>query len=182
MLLAQPTTGVLCALLVLAAVIDCRSYRIPNWLTVSGAAFGLICNALTSASANSGLLTSAGGLVFGFAIMLQLYLLRIAGAGDVKLMAMVGAFLGFWSTLPAVAFIFVTGGIAALAFALWRGVLGRLIGNAKTAAQNIAFAAIGGVRYAPSIDPGKSVGRLPYGVSIAAGTIAYLVCKQLGYA
>src|SRR4051812_2974354 len=44
MLATDPRTGVLFVLLIIASVTDYRTYRIPNWLTLSGIAFGLIYN------------------------------------------------------------------------------------------------------------------------------------------
>src|SRR6478609_3396922 len=44
MLVTDPRTGVLIGLLVVAAISDWRTYRIPNWLTGGGLVFGLVCN------------------------------------------------------------------------------------------------------------------------------------------
>lgn len=180
MLATEPRTGVLVALLIVAGVIDYRTYRIPNWLTVSGAVFGLLYSAL-GANVHQGFLWSLGGLALGLLMMLPMYALRVMGAGDVKLMAMVGTFLGYTGTPLAILCTFIAGGIAALGFALCRGVLGRMLVNIKDIASTAAFSVFGGMQPNLAMGPGASIGRLPYGVSIAVGTIGYVLANQLGY-
>ncbi|NEX61038.1 A24 family peptidase [Noviherbaspirillum galbum] len=181
MLLADLRTDVLMALLIVAAVIDFRTYRIPNWLTMSGALFGLAYSIAVPFSPQAGFLSSLGGLAIGLAIMLPMYVLRVTGAGDVKLIAMSGTFLGAGGVLPAIVCSFVVGGMAALGVALFRRSLGRMITNIKNISQSAAFYASGGMLPNMQVAPGASVGRLPYAVSIAVGTIAYLVARQLGF-
>ena len=182
MLIKDPRTGVLFILLAIAAVSDYRSYKIPNWLTVSGMVFGLIYSVAAPFSIHLGFFWAVGGLLLGFLIMLPLYALGVMGAGDVKLMAMVGAFLGVSDVWHAVIFSFIVGGIAALGFALYNKALLRMLGNVKSVAQMMMMSAIGGFRPDVQIEASKSVGKLPYGVSISVGTVAYVVAKQLGYA
>ena len=182
MLVKEPRTAVLFVLLVIASVSDYRTHKIPNWLTAGGIVFALIYSAAVPFSRDHGFLWALGGLLLGFVIMLPCYLLRIMGAGDVKLMAMVGAFLGVTDILPAVIFSFITGGIAALVFALYNKALLRMLGNVKNVSQMMMLSAIGGFRPDVQIEAGKSVGKLPYGICISIGTITYLVGKQLGFA
>lgn len=178
MLVTHPGTGPLMALLVLAAVIDWRSYRIPNWLTVTGAVYGLLFNAVHATSMAGGLATAAIGLFAGLLLMLPLYVIRVLGAGDVKLMAMVGASLGAVATLKAALLIFIVGGIAAIAFAVSHRAVGRLGANVRGIVESMVLPGIALWRPGRS---GASVGRLPYGVSISAGTIAFLAARQLGF-
>ncbi len=182
LLVTDARTGVLFVLLIGASVSDYRSYRIPNWLTFSGAAFGLVYNTAVPLFPHAGFLWAFEGLLLGFLIMLPFYALRAMGAGDVKLMAMVGAFLGVSDTFHAAIFSFIVGGVAALAFALSHKALGRMASNIKNIAQDVMLSAIGGIRPDARIEASQSVGRLPYGVSISIGTIGYVVAKQLGYA
>lgn len=181
MLLTDPRTGVLFILLTIAAVIDARTYKIPNWLTGGGAGFALIYSAMTHPTPQHGLLWALAGLAIGFVIMLPLFALRVMGAGDVKLMAMVGAFLGYPDTFYAVLAIFMVGGFAALAFAIYHGMLGRLFENLKTTTGIMLLSAMTGMRPQAVTEESKSIGKLPYGVSIAVGTIGYVTGKQLGY-
>jgi prepilin peptidase CpaA len=182
MLIKEPRTGLLATVLVIASISDYRTYQIPNWLTVSGIVFGLIYSMLVPFSINHGFLWAFGGLFVGFFILLPLYALGVMGAGDVKLMAMVGAFLGVTDTLYAVLFSFIAGGLAALVFAVFNKALLRMLVNVKSAAQMMMMSAIGGFKPDIQIEASKSVGKLPYGICISIGTVAYVVAKQLGYA
>lgn len=181
MLVTDPRTGVLIALLIVAAASDWRVYRIPNWLTASGTAFGLIYNTAVPMSTHTGFLWAFDGLLLGLLMMLPLYALKAMGAGDVKLIAMVGAFLGVPGIFFAVIFTFIVGGVAALGFALFNRALGRMLGNVKNLVQIMMLSAIGGFKPDTHIDASKSVGKLPYGVSIGIGTTGFLVARQLGY-
>jgi prepilin peptidase CpaA len=182
MLLSDPRYSILFALLVAASISDCRHYKIPNWLTFGGSAFALIYSALIPFSPHLGFGWSMGGFALGLSLMLPLYLLGMMGAGDVKLMAMVGAFLGMTNTLYALLFVFVSGGLAALVYALWHQSLLRMAGNIKLTLTSLLFSTMGGLR--PQMTPlcNNSVGKLPYAVSITLGTTAFLIANQLGYA
>ena len=182
MLLINPRYSILFALLLVASISDCRSYKIPNWLTFGGSAFALIYSVFIPFSPQLGFGWSLGGFALGLCFMLPLYMLGIMGAGDVKLMAMVGAFLGMTHTVYAVLFVFVAGGLAALVYALWNRSLLRMASNVKLSLTALLFSTMGGLR--PQMTPldNLSVGKLPYAVSITFGTTAFLIAHQLGYA
>jgi prepilin peptidase CpaA len=181
-LLASPRDLVLIALLALAAVIDWRTYRIPNWLSLSGTVFGLGYATLSGPAWSTGLLLAAAGLGAGLLVLLPVYALRVMGAGDVKLMAMVGAIVGFPDILHALLYTLIAGGVAAIGFALYRRTFRRMSSNVADIVQTMAFAAVAGFRSDPALAAPTSVGRLPYGVCIAAGTIAWLIARLLGLA
>jgi len=178
MLALHPLSGVLMLLLVVAAVVDCRRMRIPNWITVPGMLYGLGWHTFSGASAAGGGAFSAAGLAGGLIVLLPLYALRVLGAGDVKLMAAVGAFLGLAATLKAVLFVFVVGGVLAIAYAAWHGALARMFANLRFILTGWLIPATGGWRSAASA---PSVGKLPYGIGICGGTVAFLVSRQLGW-
>ena len=180
-LATDPRMVVLCSLLIVAAVIDCRSYKIPNWLTVGGATFALIYSAVVPFSAQVGFLWALGGLALGFIFLLPGYALGVMGAGDVKLMAMAGAFLGVSDTFSAVIATFIVGGIAALVYALFQRAFVRMFSNVKNITQTMLVSAVVGFRPDVRIDASHSVGKMPYGVSISIGTIGYVVARQLGF-
>ena len=173
---------VLFVLLVIASVSDYRTYRIPNWLTFGGAIFALVYKTVIAVSPPEAFLQAFGGLFLGFLIMLPAYALGVMGAGDVKLMAMVGAFLGVHETLQAVLFAFIVGGIAALGFAFLRGKLGCMLSNARVAVFGMVASTFAGFRPSARIEAGQSIGKLPYGICISIGTMGYVLGRQLGYA
>lgn len=80
-----------------ALVCDLRTRRLPNWLTVPGLAAGLGYHFVTGGW--HGLLLSIAGFATGFSILLVLWLMGGSGAGDVKLMGALGAWLGALMTV-----------------------------------------------------------------------------------
>lgn len=181
MLLTEPRIALLLLLLTTAAVIDYRTYRIPNWLTFFGATIGLAINTILPTMLHQGFWWAATGLLIGFFLALPLYLLRVMGAGDVKLIAMVGAFLGGSGIFYAVLCIFITGGVAAIVFGLSKKLFTPMLVNIKAVLQQAVLSGIGGMTPALEIKTSQSVGKLPYGVSIALGTLFYVIANQLGF-
>lgn len=175
MLLLEPRTGVLVAALVAAAWADVKSRRIPNELVFGGMAVALAYGAIAPAGNLPGALA---GLAVGLALLLPFHLLRAMGAGDVKLMAMAGAFLGFPDALFAVLATFLAGGAMAVAVALRNGSLRRMLANLSLM---VLGAAGGGGMRPTTADAKSSAGSLPYGVAIAGGTIGFIVLRQLGF-
>jgi len=171
----------LLVLLVTAAVSDLRTYRIPNWLTFGGMAFALIYGTFAARTPLVGATHALGGLGTGLLIMLPFYALGIMGAGDVKLMAMVGAFVGPYQTLWAILFTCIAGGAAALIVAMHRRRLGHMLVNVKDTVNGIAMSGIAGLRPNGTIDMQQSIGKLPYGICICVGTISQVLAHQLGY-
>lgn len=143
------------------AVVDLRTRRIPNRLALTGAVCGLASN-LASAGA-PGALISGAGLLVGLAAFLPFYLLRGMGAGDVKAMAAIGAFVGAKGTLVAAGWTLVAGGIAALLIVATRWALPLLVSAAGGGAA--------GRRPTPDVRSR----RFAYGLPIACGTIASLL-------
>jgi prepilin peptidase CpaA len=167
-------------LLVFAAVVfDVRSHRIPNWLVFSGLLIGVAFH--TFLSYGSGLGYALKGAAVSFGLFLPLYMLRGMGAGDVKLMAMVGAFLGPASALGAVLTTLVAGGVLAIGAALWKGALPMLLANVRFMLSRAAVKAVsgagGGIEAAPT-----SAGTLPYAVAIAGGTFIQVMLARSGHA
>lgn len=166
---AEPRIALLLAMLAVATWTDARTFRIPNWLTYGGALLALISAAASGLPAT---LTALAGLAVGLAALLPLRLLRLLGAGDVKLMAAAGAFLGPVDVLYAVVLTFVAGGVLALAWSLWQRRMGRLMRNLHGAAL---AASLG---HMPQLQQ-VTVGRLPYGIAICIGTFAWLAIRLM---
>jgi len=157
--------------LVAVTLADTATQRIPNLLTVSGAVVGLVLN--FSRGGTSGVLMGGAGLLTGLAIFLPFYLARGFGAGDVKAMGAVGAFLGPTGVLLAAAWTLVAGAVGALLLLLvrrehsaLRSLAGRWMWRAYAAyttgrAEPLAVVGPG--------DPARR--RFPYGLAIACGTV-----------
>jgi prepilin peptidase CpaA len=76
----------------LCAIIDYRTQRIPNWLTMPAAICGLAYSAL--APGGAGIAWSLAGFVVGLALLILPWLLGGGGMGDVKMLAALGTWLG----------------------------------------------------------------------------------------
>ena len=116
--------GIKLALVVLvasAAWMDLSTRRIPNWITIPGAAAGVVLQSLYGGL--HGTLAALAGACAGFAIFILIYIAGGIGAGDVKLFAAVGALVGPQSL--AVVFV-ITGLLGGVAGAVRAAYLRRL--------------------------------------------------------
>lgn len=158
-------------MVVIAAVTDIGSRRIPNMLVVSGLIIALIMQVFlpVAGSWHSWLY----GTLTGLFLFLPFYVLRGMGAGDVKLMAATGAFVGPLMALKIGLATFIIGGIWSLIVIVSKGKLRETWSNVL-AMLLPALTRAGGV---PAELPGPSVGRIPYGVVIALGTLTMLYLK-----
>src|SRR5882672_214060 len=107
-----------CVTLIVAAYIDGKQLRVPNWITFPMVLSGLAYNLGTSGW--EGLTAALFGMVVGLACLLPLYSVGGMGAGDVKLMAGIGAWLGASITIAAFGVSTVVGGVMAIAMVLKR--------------------------------------------------------------
>jgi prepilin peptidase CpaA len=156
----------LVTIVVAATIFDIRYRRIPNWLVATGTAGALAFHAL--APAGSGALFSLSGMALGLAAFLPFYVIGVMGAGDVKLMGMVGVFLGAASTFQAALATLVAGGILAVAVAVRTGVMTQLVLNVRSIVGSTVFGTLNGTAPDPKQMP--SIGKMPYALAIAAGT------------
>lgn len=160
-------------LLVTASVLDAQTQKIPNWLTVPFIigpvlGFGLI-------DGTAGILFSIKGLGLGLGLLLIPWLMGGMGAGDVKLMAAVGALTGAERVFWAFACTAILGGVYALgALLVDKRRRRNLVAKLKT-----LFLA-GEVISIPS-EKDQPVQKIPYGVAIAVGTFSSLILEAAGY-
>lgn len=157
------TIAVLTGGLVTAAAIDMRTRRIPNELTAAMSGLGLALAA--TGISGIGLGAALVGCALGLALMMPGYMLGATGAGDVKLMAAVGALVGPGLVVTAFLFTAVAGGVLAVAVAARRGRMaaalantGRLIASPAGAKREIRSAgAAHRFAYAPAIAAGSVI-------------------------
>jgi prepilin peptidase CpaA len=184
----------LATVLVAACVQDLRRRRIPNRLILVGLAAAVVWQALGAEGrwAFDADRPGAVGLVGGGAALLAmlvgffpLYALRIMGAGDVKLLAVVAAFFGAsadaWLQLPALALcVLVAGGVLSVARMAIAGTGAAVLGNVRLVMTGY-FARLSGVP-GPSFDARTdSVDRMPYAFAILAGTFFYVAGTWSGW-
>ena len=163
-------------LLALAVWHDLRARRIPNAVVFPGTLLALALHAFLPAGAGLpatamegvGFLSALGGFALGLGFLLPMYALRLMGAGDVKLLAMVGAFVGAGDILAVAIATLLTGGVLALVAAAWQRSLRRLLNNTY---QTMLHAGLTGLANGIAA-PAAASGRLPYAVAIASGTVA----------
>jgi len=167
----------LAALVVVAAVYDIRFRRIPNWLALAGFSIALILN--TAILHLAGLERAALGAGLALALYLPLFALRAMGGGDVKLMVAIGAFTGPGNWIVLFLITAITGGIIAVFLLLFRGGLTRALRNVLLILGELVRLR-SPHRAHPALDvahPGAVT--LPHAVSIAVGTILFLVFEKV---
>jgi prepilin peptidase CpaA len=166
-----PVSAVAVAALVTAAVVwDIKSRRVPNALTLGGAAAAFAMQGVLYGW--TGLLTAASGWAVGLALFLPLFVLGGMGAGDVKLLGAIGAWLGPMGAVWAGLYGAVAGGVMALTAALARGY-------AKTALKNVGamlklWSMVGVQPVAGLTLADKASVRLPYALPLAVGALVAL--------
>jgi prepilin peptidase CpaA len=166
--------------LIVAAVIDGLKLKVPNWITfpmiISGWVYSV---AFSECPGWEGLMWSLIGTVVGLALLLPAYAIGGMGAGDVKLLAGVGAWV--WSTKTLHAFVVTTivGAIIAILMVLFRrkwfkhhAQFWMICTEILTVKDPEKLAAIAAERK-------PSMMLLPYGIPIAIGTIAYFAVTDM---
>jgi prepilin peptidase CpaA len=150
-----------------ACVTDITAARIPNTLTLAGVVGGLAAHGLLPQGL--GLATSAAGAAAGLAAFLPFFALGGMGGGDVKLMAAVGAWLGWPAIVGAVLAVAIAGGAIALGVALAHGYAGQAVRNIW---RLLRLWAVAGIRPDPSLTLAHGRGpRLPYAVPVLLGVL-----------
>jgi prepilin peptidase CpaA len=146
-----------------AAIVDLKTRRVPNWLTFGVAAIGI-----TIAAAHLdgiGPLGALEGLAVGLLLMLPGHVIGKTGAGDVKLLASIGTLLGPRAIAMAFLYTAIAGGALAVLVAISRGRLQRTIERTATLMRT------GGANVA-EIEKPSAANRFAYAPAIAVGAVA----------
>jgi prepilin peptidase CpaA len=161
------------AVLIGAAVIDGWKLRVPNWIT-----FPLIVAGWIYSTANfgwDGLAWSLLGTAVGLGLLLPAYAIGGMGAGDVKLLAGLGAWLWGAVTLYAFCVSAIVGGVLAVGMVVWRRDWHRHIHQFWCITNEILEIQDPNTLATIAAERKNSMLLLPYGIPIALGTIGYFV-------
>lgn len=162
-------------LVVVAAVHDLATRRIPNRLLLAGMLGALTLHLCSDAPA-SAVASGLAGAITGLLVFLPLYCARGMAAGDVKLLTAIGAFSAPGEVLQIAIWSVCAGGAMALVVVIAKGRL-------RVAAANVAgllrplLMRLVGMQAMTEPMRSTSVGAIPYGLAIACGTI-YVIWQR----
>jgi len=165
---------ILTLILAAATVTDLSERRIPNALTYPAMLLALCWHYILTGG--DGLLFSAIGLAIGFTTLLIPFLMGHMGAGDVKLMAAVGAFLGPMGVLKAFVFTSLAGGLYAVTVMAWRSPLAEQA--AMLMSDSAGFLSRTGRWFCDVRGRAQGAPQLAYGAAIAAGTVISVLVEH----
>ena len=160
---------VLFAILSVALFTDLWSNKIYNWLIVLGLCAGVSLQ--VQAFGVYGLWFWFRGVSVAFLTFLPIYLVRGMAAGDVKLMMVVGGLLSFSVLIQTLINTYIAGGIVALFYVLYRKKGAALWQNVKQLMLGHFVKLSSGVVINDEINEKNSVGKMPYAIAIAIGTL-----------
>lgn len=180
---------VLCAGMVLAAIIDGWAFKVPNWLTLSlvlsGWLIGLLhtCGVAIDAGIG-GIGSSLLCTALGFALLFPLLAIVGMGQGDVKMLmgfgAWIGAYFGGREALMILVWAFclgaIAGGIFGLVMMVCRRKFSRNLSNFKEIFIDLRVMATMGPAAAAARSNSRRSNwdRLPYGIPLCVGFLGYL--------
>ena len=163
--------------LVVAAVIDGLKLKVPNWITLPMIASGWIAGTIFFGWAGLG--WSLLGTLVGLALLLPAYAIGGMGAGDVKLLAGVGAWVGVGITLKAFVVSAIVGAIIAVCMVLYsrnfshhKSQFLMILSEILVIRDPEELSKIAAARK-------SSMMLLPYGIPIAIGSIGYFAFMGL---
>jgi prepilin peptidase CpaA len=159
--------------LVVAAVIDGWKLKVPNWITFPLVMSGWVYS--TACFGWPGLGYSLLGTAVGLGLLLPAYAVGGMGAGDVKLLAGVGAWVWATTTLYAFCVAAILGGIIAVAMVLLRNKWQHHLYQFWAILIEMTVIRNPNTLSAIAAERKSSMMLLPYGIPIALGTIAYFV-------
>lgn len=152
------SVSLLPALMIIAAMSDVTTFKIPNWLTgLTAALFFPMAYFTGMPMVEFGWHLLAGVILFAAGFLL--FSLGLFGGGDAKLMAAAGLWFGTSQTLPFLVFTALAGGLLAGAMAAWSAWM--VIWELHEPKMAQAFG-----KQMKKIQP-----KLPYGFALAVGAI-----------
>ena len=161
-----PGLWVLGLVLLIAMWTDMRQRKIPNALLLVASALALL-GSMTAGGV--GLASALVGGVVALLVFVVFYAIGAMGAGDVKLMATVGMFMGRADVVGLCITVLIAGGLQSLIWALWQARLQEVLLNTWQAMLSLAS---GGWRSKTDLPTVR--GSMPYALAIGAGSFAHL--------
>lgn len=162
--------GVAFAVVTVAVAWDLVTRRVPNVLTFGAALGALAIHGYMGGL--SGLGFSLAGWLVGVAFFLPFFALGGMGAGDVKLLGAVGAWLGPVAAIWVALFAGIAGGVMGLVVAAFYGYLTKMFANLWCL---VMYWRIEGSRPVPELTLANHTGpRLAYAVPVLAGLVLTL--------
>lgn len=164
-------------ILIVAAWIDGRDLKVPNWITYPMVLAGLLYSVWAGGlpGLGSGLL----GIVAGLLTLLPLYAVGGMGAGDVKLMAGIGAWMGWEVTLASFCVTAIVGAVMSVCMVLWRKATAHhtsnffmILGEWAHVRNPVELSEIAAARKPQML-------LLPYGIPICVGTVGYFLYSNM---
>ncbi len=140
-----------------AAVADVWSRRIPNWVTFGTLLLGVLLN--TWLHGVEGAIAAIAGAALGLVLLLPFYAMGVMGAGDVKLLAALGAVLGPRMLVSVAVYGAIVGGLMSVVILAMHGRLWTALGDMLVRRQM----------------PARSGATAPYAVAIASGVVLSMI-------
>lgn len=169
--------------LIVAAVIDGIQLKVPNWLTypmiIAGWVFSAMAYGMAGEGWYAGLGWSLAGTAVGLSLLLPAYAIGGMGAGDVKLMAGIGAWVHCWITFYAFCLSAIIGAIIAIVMVVASGKTQKHKGQFMYIVNEIMTVKNPETLATIAAERKSSMMLLPYGIPICIGTISYFAWTGL---
>lgn len=114
-------TIILCSLLLLTLLVDIRIHRIPNILIFFGLFFGICCQICSMDMTR--VLCGIAGSMLAVILLYPLFLIRVLGAGDIKLLSVLGMFFGWRGSIYCIGYSFLIGALFSIIYMLYHQTL-----------------------------------------------------------
>ena len=104
----------LVCLLLLAVIMDLRSYKISNHLILTGIITGILFDVYEYG--RTGIRLWLPGILLPVILLFPLFIIKVLGAGDIKLFSVIGSFYGTSYVLKSIAAAFILGAVMSLIY------------------------------------------------------------------
>lgn len=161
---------ILVVLVLLAVAYDLKERRIPNWLIITGIGMTLLCHLAMADYA--GCLASLKGFIVGVLLLIIPFFMGGMGAGDVKLLGLIGALKGSTFVFNCFIWMALIGGVIAVILLIKRR---RFSGFLLRLGRGLLLSRAGAVKLSDSLSKEELSIYYPYGVAIGLGMVATFI-------